>query len=66
VRLQRRAAQGERDEIAMRDHADSSRLVSPLVIARDAHVIDTSHLTIDDVVNLIIARLKQMGLRITS
>jgi cytidylate kinase len=65
VRLQRRAAQGERDEIAIRDHADSSRLVSPLVIARDAHVIDTSHLTIDEVVNQIGARLKQMGLQIT-
>jgi CMP/dCMP kinase len=66
VRLQRRAAQGERDEIAIRDHADSSRLVSPLVIARDAHVIDTSRLTIDEVVNQISARLKQMGLQVTA
>jgi cytidylate kinase len=64
VRLQRRAAQGERDEIALRDHADFSRSVSPLVIAEDAHVIDTSHLTIKAVVNKIMARLKQMGLRI--
>jgi cytidylate kinase len=66
VRLHRRAAQGEHDKIAMRDDADSSRLVSPLVIARNAHVIDTSHLTIGEVVNQIIARLRQMGLRITS
>jgi len=64
VRLRRRAAQGERDEIALRDHADFSRSVSPLVIAEDAHVIDTSHLTIEGVVNEITARLKQMGLRI--
>ena len=64
VRLRRRAAQGERDEIALRDHADFSRSVSPLVIAADAHVIDTSHLTIEAVVNEILARLKQMGLRI--
>jgi cytidylate kinase len=64
VRSRRRAAQGERDEIKMRDHADSSRPVSPLVIAQDAHVIDTSHLTIEGVVNEIIARLKQMSLRI--
>ena len=61
VRLRRRAAQGERDEIALRDHADFSRSVSPLVVAEDAHVIDTSHLTIETVVNEIIARLKQMG-----
>ncbi len=62
VRLQRRAAQGERDEIALRDHADSSRPVSPLVIAKDAHVIDTSHLTVEKVVCEILARLKETGL----
>ncbi len=62
VRLQRRAEQGERDEIALRDHADSSRPVSPLVIAKDAHVIDTSHLTVEKVVCEILARLKETGL----
>src|SRR5437588_7756426 len=64
VRLRRRAAQGERDEITLRDHADFSRPVSPLVVAEDARVIDTSRLTIEGVVNKIIARLKQMGLQI--
>jgi cytidylate kinase len=64
VRLQRRAAQGERDEIAMRDRADSSRLVSPLVIAKDACVIDTSHLTIRQVINEIIDVIKKKGLPI--
>src|SRR5213076_1735045 len=59
VRLQRRAEQGERDEIALRDHADSSRPVSPLVIAKDAHVIDTSHLTVEKVVCEILARLQE-------
>src|SRR6266567_4073632 len=66
VRLRRRAAQGEHDEIKMRDHADSSRPVSPLVIAQDAHVIDTSHLTLEGVVNQIIARLKQNGLHVST
>ena len=65
VRLRRRAAQGERDEIKMRDQADSSRPVSPLVIAQDAHVIDTSHLTIEEVVDEIIARLEQNGLHVS-
>jgi CMP/dCMP kinase len=65
VRSRRRAAQGERDEIKMRDQADSSRPVSPLVIAQDAHVIDTSHLTIEGVVNEIIARLEQNGLHVS-
>jgi cytidylate kinase len=65
VRLRRRAAQGERDEIKMRDQADSSRPVSPLVIAQDAHVIDTSHLTIEEVVDEIIALLQQNGLHVS-
>jgi len=62
VRLQRRAAQGQRDEIAARDLADSSRLASPLIVAQDAHIIDTSHLTIDQVVGEIIEQLKLKGL----
>jgi cytidylate kinase len=66
VRSQRRAAQGQRDEIAMRDHADSSRRASPLVIAKDAEVIDTSDMGIDDVVSRIIARLKLKGLALKS
>jgi len=64
VRLQRRAAQGERDEIAIRDRADSLRPVSPLVIAKDARFIDTSHLTIQQVIDQIIGLLKKMGLPI--
>ena len=62
VRLKRRAAQGERDEIAMRDHDDVSRAVSPLVIAGDAYVIDTSHVTIEQVVNEILTQLEEKGL----
>ncbi|PYK30251.1 MAG: (d)CMP kinase, partial [Verrucomicrobia bacterium] len=45
VRLRRRQAQGLRDQIAARDRADSSRRASPLIIAEDAHVIDSSNLT---------------------
>ena len=63
VRLQRRVAQGGHDEIAVRDRVDSSRPVSPLVIAKDARVIDTSHLTIHEVINEIIGLLEQTGLR---
>jgi cytidylate kinase len=62
VRLQRRVAQGQRDEIAVRDRADSSRLASPLIVADDALVIDTSHLTIEEVVGKIIGQLKLKGL----
>jgi cytidylate kinase len=62
VRLRRRVAQGRRDQIAARDHADSSRRASPLVLADDAHVIDSSNLSIEDVVGEIISRLKIKGM----
>ncbi|MGE5214475.1 MAG: (d)CMP kinase [Nitrospirota bacterium] len=65
VRLQRRAAQGERDEITIRDRDDESRAVSPLIKAKDAHVIDTSHVTVQQVVTKITRRLEQMGLPIS-
>ncbi len=58
VRAQRRSAQGERDSIAARDSVDSSRRNSPLMIAEDAQVIDSSRLTIEGVVGEIIGRLK--------
>lgn len=62
IRLRRREAQGQGDRITARDAADSSRRASPLIIAEDAHVIDSSNLTIDGVVGEIIGRLKLKGL----
>src|SRR3954454_908989 len=64
VRLQRRAAQGFLDEITIRDHDDVSRAVSPLVKAKDAHLIDTSQVTVEQVVVQIMLRLEQAGLPI--
>ncbi len=64
VRKQRRAAQGQDDEIAMRDRIDSSRPNAPLTIAEDALVIDSTHLTVDGVVGEVIGRLKLGGLAV--
>ena len=64
VRAQRRARQGLQDSILKRDKLDSSRRASPLIIAEDAHVIDSSSLTIDGVAGEIVGRLKQKGLGI--
>lgn len=64
VRSQRRAAQGHRDQIATRDQADSSRPASPLIVAKDADVIDTSAMSIKQVVDEIIERLKARGLSV--
>ena len=62
VRAQRRAKQGLQDSIASRDKQDSSRRASPLIIAEDAHVIDSSNLTVEGVTGEIFGRLKQKGL----
>ena len=57
VRAQRRAAEHS-DAVAKdmlrRDHADSQRPVSPLMRAEDAVEIDTTHLSIDEVVDAVI------------
>jgi cytidylate kinase len=64
VRERRRwnEAGGANDQIASRDRQDSTRRASPLVIAEDAHVIDSSHLTVEGVVGEMIGRLKLKGL----
>ncbi|MEJ6493026.1 MAG: (d)CMP kinase [Actinomycetes bacterium] len=37
-----------------RDHADSTRAMSPLEIAKDATVIDTTHMKLNEVINQVI------------
>jgi CMP/dCMP kinase len=66
VRARRRAAQGLKDNLAHRDRADSSRRSSPLVIADDAEVIDSSSLSIAGVVDKVLHRLSQKGLAAAS
>jgi CMP/dCMP kinase len=61
IRSQRRSAQGQADQIAARDRADSSRRDSPLTIAPDAVVIDSSQLSIEAVVQEIMGRLRAKG-----
>ena len=65
VRARRRAAQGETDSIARRDALDSTRKNAPLIIAEDAHVIDSSHLTLEGVVGEIIGRLRLKGFTVS-
>jgi len=62
VRALRRARQGLQDSITSRDKQDSTRRASPLIIAEDAHVIDSSNLTVEGVTGEIFGRLKQKGL----
>ena len=53
VRAARRAAQGLTDSISERDKNDSSRSCAPLTQAPDALLVDTSDMTIEQVVRLI-------------
>lgn len=43
------------EDINRRDHYDTTRELSPLRQAEDAHLVDTSNLSIDEVVNKIIS-----------
>ena len=51
-------------EIAARDCRDSNRKVSPLVPADDAIIIDTSHLSIDEVFNYCINIIEKTALSV--
>ena len=57
VRAKRRAAQGLRDDLATRDKKGSSRSTAPLKIAEGAHVIDSTCLTAEGVVEEVIRQL---------
>lgn len=46
-------------DIAARDKADSERAISPLVQAADAELLDSSHMSIEEVVAAIVASCKE-------
>lgn len=52
-----------RTELAARDESDRTRAVSPLAAAPDAHVLDTTGLTIDAVVSCVLEIVKRAGTR---
>ena len=62
VRAKRRMAEGGGDDLNKRDNIDASRKVSPLLIAEDACVIDTSEMDLDQVVQAVFNELKVRGL----
>ena len=59
VRAARRAAEGITESITERDRKDSQRSVSPLVQAPDALLVDTSDMSIEQVVALVIADIRK-------
>ena len=61
VRNQRRAAEGVTDSVSERDRLDRNRKTAPLVIPDGAVIIDSSQLTIDEVVEHSISTLRKLG-----
>lgn len=59
VRAARRAAEGITESITERDRKDSQRSVSPLVQAPDALLVDTSDMSIEQVVAFVIADIRK-------
>jgi cytidylate kinase len=62
VRAKRRNDQGETDSIAKRDALDSTRKTAPLKVSEDAVVIDSSDMTLAQVVAAIEPHLRTQGL----
>jgi len=51
ARAQRRAAEGQSDQITQRDHLDATRKTAPLVCPTGAHRLDNTHKGLDEVVS---------------
>jgi cytidylate kinase len=63
VRAMRRDRQGETDAIQKRDTIDQSRKTSPLVRVTDAYFIDSSDVTVDEMVVTALKQLAVLGLK---
>lgn len=61
VRMARRSAEGGADTIAERDKQDSNRKFSPLTVAEGATVIDTTEMSIDEVLVAVKQALREQG-----
>lgn len=58
VRAARRAAQGLTDSISERDKNDAARACAPLTQAPDAKLVDTSYMSIEQVVDQIVTDIR--------
>lgn len=62
IRQARRRSQGMEDSVTDRDRKDSSRATAPLAVAADAVVIDSSHRSVEEVVEAVLDELRARGL----
>ena len=61
VRAKRRASQGLTDAVGLRDKLDSQRKNAPLVVPQGALRIDSSDLTLEQVVDALLGELRRQG-----
>lgn len=61
VRAARRGQQGLSDAVALRDKLDKTRKTAPLIVPEGALVIDSSELSLDEVVQRVLDVLKSRG-----
>ena len=61
VRNKRRADEGLSDSVSERDRLDRSRKTAPLVVPDGAVVIDSSQMTINEVVEHSLGKLRDLG-----
>jgi len=66
VRSLRRRQQGEADAIIRRDAIDQSRKTSPLIRVGDAVFIDSSDITVEEMVAIALGHLRARGFGITA
>ncbi len=62
VRAKRRQVQGHSDTVRLRDQIDSTRTTAPLVVSEGACYIDSSDMTLDEVVSAVLAKLTTAGI----
>ncbi len=60
-RARRRGLEGAVDSVAERDRLDSTRATAPLRIPEGAVVIDTTNLTLDEVIGVVTGHLARLG-----
>lgn len=66
VRAQRRQAEGQTDATAERDKMDRNRASAPLTKAADAKLIDSTHLSPDEIVEIILKEIEEIGMSTAS
>ena len=59
-RARRRSREGSSDPVAERDRLDATRATAPLIIPEGAFVVDTTHLSLEEVIATVLSHLETL------